>query len=243
MPAANIMATQDTVRNSGFSPSLPRGMFPNLPIASQRTKTTNREARSIKSQPVYSITQFRAVVELADRLSRPTKPQTTNAMAIAPVMPKVTLSRVSLWLRRSATARSVLALRSSSMICAYSPASGRVVATSSGSRTAGLVSASLETATAGGVVREISRSSRREDFAGVLSAGNSSGGWDFKSLSKAMSGSFCSERHGRAVWQALGGRRGREVGGLVRCGDLGVAVDDLHFVGAYRQFGRRCGEN
>ena len=71
MPAANIMATQDTVRNSGFSPSLPSGMLPNLPRASHSTKTTKREARTIKSQPVYCITQFRAIWEVVARLSPP----------------------------------------------------------------------------------------------------------------------------------------------------------------------------
>ena len=57
MPAANIIETQEMVRNSGFSPSLPSGMFPNLPSASHSTKTTKSEARTMKSQPVYSMTQ------------------------------------------------------------------------------------------------------------------------------------------------------------------------------------------
>ena len=84
MPAANIMEIQETVRNSGFSPSLPSGMLPNLPTASHRTKTTKSEARTMKSQPVYSMTQSRAPVEVADRLSLPRKPQITKATAMRP---------------------------------------------------------------------------------------------------------------------------------------------------------------
>ena len=71
----------------------------------------------MKSQPVYSMTQSRASVEVVARLSRPRKPQATKARARTPVMPKVALSRVSLRLRRSATACSALVWRSSCMIC------------------------------------------------------------------------------------------------------------------------------
>ena len=108
MPAANIMATQEMVRNSGFSPSFPSGMLPNFPRASHRTKTTNSEARTMKSQPVYSMTQSSALCEVAERLSAPTNPQITKATANAPVIPKVALSSVSLRFRRTVTACSVL---------------------------------------------------------------------------------------------------------------------------------------
>jgi hypothetical protein len=43
---------------------------------------------------------------------------------------------------------------------------------------------------------------------------------------------------GLGLNMALGGQAGRKVGGLVRFDDHDVAVDNLHFVGAYRQFGR-----
>jgi hypothetical protein len=39
---------------------------------------------------------------------------------------------------------------------------------------------------------------------------------------------------------ARGSQTGRKVGGLVRFDDHDVAVDDLHFVGADRRFGRGC---
>ena len=43
MPALNIIAIQETVLNSGFSSSLPSGMLPNRPTASQSTKTTKAD--------------------------------------------------------------------------------------------------------------------------------------------------------------------------------------------------------
>ena len=61
MPALNIIATQETVRNSGSSSSRPSGMSPNRLAASQMTNTTNALAVVTKSQPVSSrITQVSA---------------------------------------------------------------------------------------------------------------------------------------------------------------------------------------
>ena len=92
MPAANIIEIHDQVLKAGFSPSLPSGMLPKRLAASQRTKTTKIEAVSTNAQPVAFITQPRAVVDAVDRLSVPTKPQTTNAMVRTATTPKMTLS-------------------------------------------------------------------------------------------------------------------------------------------------------
>ena len=66
MPALNIIATHDTVRNSGPSSSRPSGMLPNLLTASQITKTTNALAVSTNSQPVLVMTH---VSDLSDAVA------------------------------------------------------------------------------------------------------------------------------------------------------------------------------
>ena len=63
MPAENIIATHDDVRNSGASPSPPSGMLPYLLAASQMTKTTKPEATSEKSQPVLCTTKSRPAAD------------------------------------------------------------------------------------------------------------------------------------------------------------------------------------
>ena len=75
MPAENIIATHDDVRNSGASPSPPSGMLPNLLAASQMTKTTKPEATSEKSQPVLCTTKSRPAEALVLRLSVLSAPQ------------------------------------------------------------------------------------------------------------------------------------------------------------------------
>ena len=57
MPAENIIATHETVRNSGSSSSRPSGMLPYLPSASQSTKTTKALAVVTNSQPALVIVQ------------------------------------------------------------------------------------------------------------------------------------------------------------------------------------------
>lgn len=57
IPALNIMAIQDTVRNSGSSSSRPSGMLPNRPSAIHSTNSTKPEAASVNSHPVLVITQ------------------------------------------------------------------------------------------------------------------------------------------------------------------------------------------
>ena len=51
MPALNIIAIQLTVLNSGFSPSLPSGIFPYRLSASHSAKITNPVAEKMNSQP------------------------------------------------------------------------------------------------------------------------------------------------------------------------------------------------
>src|SRR6478735_10343151 len=92
MPAENIIATHDDVRNSGASPSPPSGMLPYLLAASQMTKTTKPEATSEKSQPVLCTTKSRPAEALVLRLSVLSAPQRTKAMATAAATPKTTLS-------------------------------------------------------------------------------------------------------------------------------------------------------
>ena len=67
-------------------------MLPYLPSASQRAKTTKPEAVSTKSQPRYFIVPVSALPEALDRDAVSRKPQARNAIAIAAVTPKTTLS-------------------------------------------------------------------------------------------------------------------------------------------------------
>jgi hypothetical protein len=60
MPALNIIAIQETVLNSGSSSSLPSGMVPKRPAASQITKATKAEARVTTSQPMLVTVQHRS---------------------------------------------------------------------------------------------------------------------------------------------------------------------------------------
>src|SRR3954447_10891664 len=90
MPAENIIATHDDVRNSGASPSPPSGMLPYLLAASQMTKTTKPEATSEKSQPVLCTTKSRPAEALVLRPSVPRAPHRTKAMATPAATPKTT---------------------------------------------------------------------------------------------------------------------------------------------------------
>ncbi|MCY1383205.1 hypothetical protein D9M69_713080 [compost metagenome] len=69
MPALNIMATQETVRNSGASPSRPSGILPYRLAASQSTKMTKKVEVRTKNQPKWTITQLWAAEELLARLA------------------------------------------------------------------------------------------------------------------------------------------------------------------------------
>src|SRR6478609_4526975 len=114
MPAENIIATHDDVRNSGASPSPPSGMLPYVLAASQMTKTTKPEATSEKSQPVLWTTKSRPAVAPVLRLSVSRAPHRTNAMATAAATPKTTLST------REGAASSWFTRRGSSAGCSAS---------------------------------------------------------------------------------------------------------------------------
>lgn len=238
IPAANIIAIQETVRNSGFSPSRPSGMLPNLPSASQSTKTTNRDARAMNSQPVYCITQSSACCDVAARLSLPAKPQITNASAHRPVMPNVALSkdRARPPPRRAACPASLR--RSSRRICSQSSDSGSAVSPEVTELSIASCASSSSRRARASFVSPVGGFAFLAASARLSPPGCSSGAADLISLFMAMSGSFAR----RESW---GGPRDglqrpvREEGwGLVRFDDHDVAVDDLDLVPTHRQFGR-----
>ena len=88
MPALNIIAIQDTVRNSGFSPSSPSGIRPYRLKARNSAKMTKPVAASTKPQPVLVTSQSSAPLakELSESVAR--APQATRANMIAAVTPK-----------------------------------------------------------------------------------------------------------------------------------------------------------
>ena len=79
MPAANIMAIQLTVENSGFSSSPPRRMCPNFDRATPKMKKMKTVPASTNSQPVFSTTQPSAVDAKFAKLSGHARPHTTMA--------------------------------------------------------------------------------------------------------------------------------------------------------------------
>jgi hypothetical protein len=101
MPALNIIAIQDTVRNSGSSSSRPSGMAPNRLNASHSTKITNADDVTTNSQPVFSMVQVRAAPDTLLRDGVLRKPQTKNPTAMAAVTPKTTQSMPRLRARSS----------------------------------------------------------------------------------------------------------------------------------------------
>src|ERR687893_2229558 len=83
IPALNIIAIHDTVRNSGVSSSRPRGILPYLLIASQSAKTTNALAARTKAQPPPVMTPARTALATALSESVPNTPQAMNARTSA----------------------------------------------------------------------------------------------------------------------------------------------------------------
>src|SRR3954452_415411 len=81
MPALNIIAIHETVRNSGASSSRPSGMRPYLLAASHSTNTTKAEANVTNSQPRFSSIQLSAEPLAEPRPLGLRKPQATNARA------------------------------------------------------------------------------------------------------------------------------------------------------------------
>src|SRR5919107_3838562 len=92
MPALNIIAIHEMVRNSGRSWSRPSGIRPYLPAASQITKTTNADANSTNSQPRLPVTQPSIDPLAVPRPVGVTKPQATKPNAMAAAMANRTLS-------------------------------------------------------------------------------------------------------------------------------------------------------
>lgn len=56
-PAANSIATQENVLNSGFSPSLPSTMRPYGDTATASRNTSTSIATTLNSQPAFTIVQ------------------------------------------------------------------------------------------------------------------------------------------------------------------------------------------
>src|SRR5690349_20832047 len=92
MPALNIIAIHEMVRNSGSSSSRPSGMLPNRLTASQSTNNTKPDAVITNSQPVLFITQPSADLEAVASEDVLTPPQTRNPTASAAVTPNTTQS-------------------------------------------------------------------------------------------------------------------------------------------------------
>ncbi len=93
MPALNIIATHEIVRNSGCSPSRPSGMLPYRLTASHSTNVTNALEVRTNSQPVFVMTQSSALVEAVLRELVLEMPQIMKATATAALTPNTILSR------------------------------------------------------------------------------------------------------------------------------------------------------
>src|ERR671920_636686 len=92
MPALNIIAIHEMVRNSGRSSSRPSGIRPYLPAASQITNTTNADDSSTNSQPRLPVIQPSAELLAVPSPVGLTKPQTTKPSAMAAATANRTLS-------------------------------------------------------------------------------------------------------------------------------------------------------
>src|SRR4051794_21214434 len=100
LPALNIIAIQEMVGDWGRSSSRPRGIRPDLPAASQMTKSTNAEASSTNSQPRLPVIQVRAEPLAVPSPVGLTKPQATKPSAMTAATANRTLSTAAC---RSAT--------------------------------------------------------------------------------------------------------------------------------------------
>src|SRR6185312_211788 len=90
MPALNIMAIQDRVEKSGFSPCWDSGMLPYRPKARTREKATKPVAARMNSQPRFVVTQLSA----ADAPSPMAVVKIPPKMHRAAMMPKETPNTV-----------------------------------------------------------------------------------------------------------------------------------------------------
>ena len=93
MPALNIIAIHETVRNSGRSLSRPRGIRPYLLIATPMAKSTKPLAARTKAQPPYGMTtSLRSVSATTARLPGEAIPHATIANAMIADTPNTTWS-------------------------------------------------------------------------------------------------------------------------------------------------------
>ena len=84
MPAANIMAIHEEVRNSGASSAPPSLMVPNLEKATKRMKATKTVPKRMKAQPKFSSSPVRAVEARSAKDPGEARPQATTASAMSP---------------------------------------------------------------------------------------------------------------------------------------------------------------
>ena len=80
IPTLNIIATQDDVRNSGSSSSLPSLILPYREKARKPTKIKNANVASMKTQPNVSMRNPKTAEATAERLSVKNTPHTTKSM-------------------------------------------------------------------------------------------------------------------------------------------------------------------
>ena len=92
MPALNIIAIQETVRNSGASSSWPSGMRPYRLTASHSAKTTKPLAASTNAQPPPVMMPPSTVVATALSESVPNTPQAMNARTSTAATPNTVRS-------------------------------------------------------------------------------------------------------------------------------------------------------
>jgi hypothetical protein len=92
MPALNIIAIQETVRNSGASSSRPSGILPYLLTASHSAKMTNPLAARTNAQPPPVMIPPSTVEATALSDAEPSTPHTMNATMSPAATPNTTRS-------------------------------------------------------------------------------------------------------------------------------------------------------
>ncbi|GAA3116604.1 hypothetical protein GCM10020001_040380 [Nonomuraea salmonea] len=92
MPALNIIATQDTVLNSGSSSSPPSVMRPYLLKATHSTNTTSPEATSTNAQPRLCMVALSSLLDTPCSEPVATAPQTMKTRVRTAATPNTTQS-------------------------------------------------------------------------------------------------------------------------------------------------------
>jgi hypothetical protein len=88
IPALNIIATHETVRNSGCSPSRPSGILPYRLNASHSANTTKPLAASTNAQPPTFMIPASTAEATALNVSVDSAPHTMNATTSTAATPK-----------------------------------------------------------------------------------------------------------------------------------------------------------